>query len=435
MNADPLFEGAALAVPEILVPARTIDLKKWAVIACDQYTQDSGYWERVAAFTRGSPSALDIILPEIYLESEGTPARIAEIKAKMLEFLGGGIFAPPVKGFVYVERKTSRGKTRKGLLCAIDLEKYDWRHESKAEIRATEETIAERLPPRMEIRRGSALEIPHIMLLANDPERALVEGAGEMARLESDEPLYKTELMENAGSITAWKLAKEEHLARAARALSALAERSACPDGSRFLFAVGDGNHSLATAKAVWEEYKKGGARQSHPARHALAEIVNLYDEGLTFEPIHRAIFGARLGALSEFISARTGAKAASAQGFEEALAATAAEKDTAAFALVQRGKAAIFRIETAETAAAIVQPALDAFLRENPAAAIDYIHGAGEARRLSEKEGVVAILMPPMQKAAFFDSIAKKGALPRKSFSLGEADEKRFYLECRKIL
>lgn len=436
MDANTLFEGTALKIPDILIPNGSCDLKKWAVIACDQYTQDEGYWQRVADFARGAPSAMHIILPEIYLERKDMPSRIAAIKAKMREYLGEGVFAPPVKGFVYIERKTPRGQTRRGLVCAIDLERYDWRHGARAEIRATEETIAGRLPPRMEIRRGAALECPHIMLLANDPGKALVEGAGEMAKQESKgEPLYQTELMEGAGSIAAWALKDSSRLEKAALSLSGLTQKSALSDGSRFLFAVGDGNHSLATAKAFWEECKKGGAPATHPARYALVEIVNLYDEGLTFEPIHRAIFGARLKPLAECIAARTGARAEDAGSFGAALSATVAEKGAATFALIAGGEATVFRAGTSEPAAAIVQPALDGFLRENPGASIDYIHGADEAERLSQKEGVVSVLMPPMAKESFFGLVAKKGSLPRKAFSLGEADEKRFYLECRKII
>ena len=435
MDADELFAGTALKVPEILIPGAGCDLKKWAVIACDQYTQDEGYWRRVAEFTRGAPSAMRVILPEIYLEREDTPGRIEAIKAKMQEYLDGDVFAPPLKGFVCIERKTPQGSVRKGLVCAVDLERYDWRAEAKAEIRASEETIASRLSPRMEIRRGAALEIPHIMLLANDPEKTFVEGAVEMAKEESSgAPLYKTDLMEGAGSITAWKLAELEHLEKTARALSALAEKSELPDGSRFLFAVGDGNHSLATAKAFWEECKKSGASASHPARHALVEIVNLYDEGLAFHPIHRVVFNARLDALAECIAAKTGARPQKAADFGAALGATLSESGEAVFALADRNKAAVFRIGAGEPAAAVVQPALDAFLQENPGAAIDYIHGASEAARLSEKKNAVAVLMPPMAKESFFSLVARKGSLPRKAFSLGEADEKRFYLECRKI-
>ena len=435
MNADTLFEGTALKVPEVLIPNASCDLKKWAVIACDQYTQDEAYWRRVEAFTRDAPSTMHITLPEIYLEREDAPARIEAIKSKMREYLEACVFAPPLRGFVYIERKTPQGLTRRGLVCSVDLDRYDWRAEAKAEIRASEQTIAARLPPRIEIRRGAALEAPHIMILANDPAKAFVEGAGEMAKEEANgAPLYYTELMENAGSITAWALTEEGHLARVAAALSALAEKSALPDGSRFVFAVGDGNHSLATAKAFWEECKKAGAAANHPARYALVEVVNLYDEGLTFEPIHRVIFNADIGALAAYIAARTGARHEPAQDFNSAVAATAAAKEEAAFALASGEKAILFRAKTDEPAAAVVQPALDEFLRENPGASIDYIHGANEAARLSAKAGNIAVIMPPMAKESFFGLVAQKGSLPRKAFSLGEADEKRFYLECRRI-
>ena len=435
MDIDTLFERTAVAIPQILIPSKACDLKKWAVIACDQYTQDEAYWRRVEAFTRGAPSTMHITLPEIYLEREDAPARISAIKAKMREYLEGAVFAPPLRGFVYVERKTPRGPARRGLVCAIDLERYDWRAEAKAEVRASEETIAARLPARIEIRRGAALESPHIMLLANDPGKTLVEAAGKMAKDEGQgSPLYQTELMEGAGSITAWALAEEAHLAKVADALFFLAEKSALQDGSRLLFAVGDGNHSLATAKAFWEECKKAGAGASHPARYALVEVVNLYDEGLAFEPIHRVIFSAKLDALAEFIAKKIGANPQEANSFSEALEFTLAAKERAAFALAAGERALLFRAETGEIAAAIVQSALDAFLRDNGGSSIDYIHGANEAARLSAMEDTVAVIMPPMAKESFFELVAAKGALPRKAFSLGEADEKRFYLECRKI-
>ena len=435
MDADELFDGTPLAIPQVLIPNASGDLKKWAVIACDQYTQDEAYWRRVAAFAHGAPSTMHITLPEIYLEREDTRARIASIKAAMREYLEAGVFAPPLRGFVYVERKTARGLTRSGLVCAVDLERYDWRAEAKADVRASEETIAARLPPRIEIRRGAALEAPHIMLLANDEQKLLVEGAGKMAKDEAAaEPLYRTELMENAGSITAWALKEEGHLAQVARSLSALAKKGEDADGSRFVFAVGDGNHSLATAKAFWEECKKAGAPASHPARYALVEAVNLYDEGLTFEPIHRIVFGAKLDALAEFIAGMTGAKAQSAGGPGPSLGAILAAKDGAAFALAAGERRILFKAETDEPAAAVVQPALDEFLRDNSGASIDYIHGLREAMRLCAKEDAVAVIMPPMAKELFFGLVAAKGSLPRKAFSLGEADEKRFYLECRKI-
>ena len=435
MNADALFEGTAIKIPQILIPNKSCDLKKWAVIACDQYTQDESYWRRVAAFTRGSPSAMHITLPEIYLERDDAPARIEGIKAAMREYLEGAVFAPPVRGFVYIERKTPRGMTRRGLVCSVDLERYDWRAEAKAEIRASEETIAARLPPRIEIRRGAVLEAPHIMILANDPDKAFVEGAGVMAKEGGNcAPLYRTELMENAGSITAWTLTEEAHLAQVAGALSALSEKSACADGSRFVFAVGDGNHSLATAKAFWEECKKAGAPASHPARYALAEVVNLFDEGLTFEPIHRIVFGAKLDALAEFIAGMTGAKPSTEPSLDAGVAATSAARKGAAFALASGERCVLFKAETDELAAAIVQGALDAFLRENSGASIDYIHGTGEAERLCASGDAVAVIMPTMAKESFFGLVAAKGSLPRKAFSLGEADEKRFYLECRRI-
>ena len=441
MNTDALFTGLPVTVPDVLIPNTETDLKKWAVIACDQYTQDREYWEKAAAFVGGSPSALHLILPEVYLGDKDKAGRISAIKKTMAAYLRDGVFAPPVHGLLAIERTLSGGRIRKGLLCAVDLERYDWRPEAKAEICATEETIADRIPPRMEIRRGAALESPHIMLLANDPGRTFVEAAGELAKAESGgRPLYATELMAGGGAVTAWKLTGRAGLEQVQRALTALAAQNTAPDGSRFLFAAGDGNHSLATAKAVWEERKKNGAPAGHPAQYALVEIVNLYDGGLTFEPIHRALFGVTLSELVRAVAAQTGGAVQKAESFSAAQAAAESENHAGngtrkTFVFAQNEEAVLLRTENPALGPSILQPVLDGFLRSHPGADIDYIHGTAEAGRLSSRNHAAVVLMPPISKDGFFPTVAEKGSLPRKSFSMGEADEKRFYLECRKII
>ncbi len=444
MNPKETLARHALAVPEILLPKTAHDLSRWAVIACDQYTQDKGYWERVSARVGDAPSTLRVILPEAFLEDADRAERLAAIRSSMRDYLGGGtspsVFAPPVNGMVYLERKTAYGRTRAGLVAAIDLDAYDWKPGSKALVRATEATIVDRIPPRMEIRRGAPLESPHIMLLVNDPEHLLVGATGKRAR--AGAPLYSTALEPDSGSITGWEISSDEELDLVAQALARLAADNTDPDGNAFLFAVGDGNHSLATAKAVWDEYRdsarKGGkdAEESlarHPARHALVEIVNLYDEGLTFEPIHRVLFGATTDDLAAFLAKRLGGSLRAVAGQAELEAAVSAP-NTTRFGFVSASGMSILDSPDPALAVARLQPVLDDFLRERAGVSIDYIHGSEEVFRLGAREGAVAILLPPVEKGSFFATIGSGGPLPRKSFSMGEASEKRYYLECRRL-
>jgi uncharacterized protein (DUF1015 family) len=447
MNTQDRFAPYALTVPEILIP-RERDLSRWAVIACDQFTQDRDYWARAAKAVGNSPSTLNLILPEVYLDDGDRAKRLEAIRASMRSYLGdassSGIFADPVKGFAYIERKTAYGRTRRGLVAAIDLDAYDWRPDSTAPIRATEATIVDRIPPRMEIRRDAPIESPHIMLLVNDPGKTLIEGLG--SRVSGRAPLYSTELMLDSGSIKGWTVDREDDLAYAERALAALAEagteRSGPRAGTTFLFAVGDGNHSLATAKAVWEEFRAAHQAEAergdidlerHPARFALVELVNLYDEGLTFEPIHRVLFGVETSDLSSFLAKRLGGTVKTAESAAELEKLVAARGETR-FGFVSAGE--LYYLDTPNPALAVsrLQPALDEYLAQKTDAKIDYIHGSDEVFRLGKEPGAVSVLLPPVEKDSFFATIASGGPLPRKSFSMGEASEKRFYLECRKL-
>jgi uncharacterized protein (DUF1015 family) len=337
----------------------------------------------------------------------------------MKDYLKSGVFAPPLTGMVYIERVTSYGRTRAGLVTSIDLDAYEWKPGSTALIRATEATVPSRLPPRMEIRRGAPLELPHVMLLVNDAEKALVEGAG--ARAKKAAPLYDTDLMLDGGHITGWAVTGEA-LDGVREAASRVAAKNT-QDGKVFMFAVGDGNHSLASAKAVWEEYKaahKGEDLENHPARFALAEIVNIYDKGLTFEPIHRVLFGLKDGAAKEVAALLE--KSLAGQGSKVSL-----EGNLITVATPN---------PTPQTPLAIVtvQPLLDEYLAATPGTSIDYIHGAEEVQRLAKQAGTVAILLPPIAKESFFSTIGARGALPRKTFSMGEASEKRYYFESRAL-
>ncbi|HKL86099.1 MAG TPA: DUF1015 domain-containing protein [Treponemataceae bacterium] len=429
-----------LSIPEILLPSTNQDLSKWAVIACDQYTQDREYWKKTAEIVGDSPSTLSMILPEVYLEDSGRDEKLAAIRKNMNTYLANNVFAEAIKGFIYLERKTTYGRKRNGLMVTIDLDSYEWKPGSKALIRATEATIQDRIPPRMEIRRGAPLEIPHIMLLVNDPKKTLIEAIGSVVRVKK--PLYDTPLMHNAGSITGWSVSTTEEISQVQKALAVIAEKNTAEDGSCFLFAVGDGNHSLATAKAVWEEFRDSHQKEAaeglidlenHSARFALVELVNLFDEGLTFEPIHRVVFGTTAKESAQFLAAKLGGTIDFNCNLNEIEKIVASSTSTC-FGFIDSTGCCILKSPHPALAVSRLQPALDDFLTQNAELRIDYIHGAEEVFRLGKEKNTVSILLPPVEKDSFFSTIDTGGPLPRKSFSMGEASEKRFYLECRKL-
>ncbi len=438
------FSQYGVAVPEILLP-ENIDLEKWAVIACDQYTQDRDYWKKAADIADGKPSTLNVIFPEVYLSDSDREERIQNIKKTMNAYLQNKVFAEAEKEFIYIERKTAYGRTRKGLVLAVDLDSYEWKPFSKAMIRATEATVPERIPPRMKIRTGAPLELPHIMLLADDPQDELVGKTGELVK--GGKALYDGDLQQKSGHITGWAVRDEKAFAHVADALKAIAEKGRDKDGNTFLFAVGDGNHSLATAKAVWDEHKKEllakGASQAEinasPVKYALVEIVNIYDAGLTFEPIHRVVFKADNAALLAFIAQKLDGEVKTVESSAELEKLVADKKASGArygFIITEKGKTSYTLLQTGITDLAIasLQPALDEFIKENPGVEIDYIHGTDETVELGSREGQMGILLPPIAKDSFFATINSRGPLPRKSFSMGEASEKRFYVEARRL-
>jgi hypothetical protein len=442
------------AVPEILLPRPDIDLDKWAVIACDQFSRDRDYWAGVEAAVGKSPSALRLVFPELYLEDGGRSARIAAIHRAMETYLGGGVFAPPRRGFVYLERSTPHHPLRRGIMMAVDLERYDWRPGAASLIRATEGTVPERLPPRMDIRRDAPLEIPHILLLIDDETDTVLPELGRRAK--TGPVLYHTELRPGAGAVTGWFLDNAHDWEFFAGALEALAVRArtryGAPAGPSspaepsslsepFLFAMGDGNHSLAAARAVWEEYKEAhrgeAGLESHPARWALVELENLYDPGIAFEPIHRLILGLPFGEVERLLSELPGSAwyGRPISGPAE-LAALTGDKNAEhnRIGLVSGGICRL--VETTAPGLVIdsLQPLLDGYLRHNPGS-LDYIHGEEELFRLSARENSsVGLLLPPVKKSGLFETVARRGPLPRKSFSMGEAEEKRYYLECRQL-
>ena len=366
---------------------------------------------------------------------------IEKIRSNMKNYIENGVFDDPENEFIYVERKTEYGRIRHGLVCAIDLDSYEWKPFSKSLIRATEATIVDRIPPRKEIRKHAPLELPHIMLLVNDPDKTLVEACGEESKKNS--PVYDGDLMMNSGHISGWAVKSDSQLDKISCALENLKKSGMDGEGNSFLFAVGDGNHSLATAKAVWDEYREelraSGADESKiassPVRYALVEIVNIYDSGLTFEPIHRVIFDANKKDLLSFVEKNLDGKLSEVDSADVLEKKVHDSRNSFGFVFVENSKEKFVLLETnvSELAVSRLQPVLDEFLRGS-SSEMDYIHGSEEVFRLGKKDNAVSILLPPIAKDSFFDTISGRGPLPRKSFSMGEASEKRFYLECRKL-
>ncbi len=438
-----------LHVPEIYLPSPGIDFQSWAVVACDQYSSEKEYWEDVDRFVGSKPSTLRLIYPECYLEDGDKKERIANIQASMAEYLSRGFLASAGEGFMLVERKTPYEKSpRIGLVVSVDLERYRYGKDSRSIIRPTEGTIVERLPPRMAIRRGAPLELPHIMILMDDPLKSVIEPL--YAKRAYLPKLYDFDLMTNSGHLRGWQVRGEALFAEIAAALAPLADLDAfkAKYGSEdlLLFAVGDGNHSLATAKAVWEEVKSSFAGRpdsahllaTHPARFAMVELLNIYDEGLPFHPIHRVLFNIDENAFFSGIKSH-GGRISRLRGGKEAFAACDAADDTGAHRIAYTsslGSGLIsFDAPVSKLAAGTIQQFLDAYLATRPETSIDYIHGSGSLEALALKGGNLGLYLPPVDKASFFATVIQSGVMPRKTFSMGEAPEKRFYVEARKIV
>ncbi|MDR2078584.1 MAG: DUF1015 domain-containing protein, partial [Treponema sp.] len=383
-GSEERLAALGTAIPEITLPGRDVDLQKWAVIACDQFTQDRAYWEDVRKTAGVSPSVLNMIFPEIYLEDAGRKDRVRAIHRAMASYLREGVLAPAQCRSIYIERSTPYHQRRRGLILAIDLEQYDWKPGSQTLIRATEETVPERIPPRMEIRRSAPLEIPHILLLIDDEADYLIPALGERAK--KGVPLYRTPLMLGAGEISGWALNTETDWMVLTEGLEELAVRSETRygRGEPFLYAVGDGNHSLATAKAVWEEYKKahGGRAEQYSGRYALIELENIYDPGIAFEPIHRVIFGAALEEVRAALSELPGFTSRSVKSAEELSQSVTDNTAGNRYGLIGQGRYILVETGTTGIATGELQPLLDRFIRagvRNGGLGIDYIHGKEE--------------------------------------------------------
>ncbi len=396
---------------DILIP-RHVDKKKWSVVACDQYTSQPEYWDRVKSFVGDAPSALKIMLPEVDLANADPIA----INRTMNEYLEGNILRTLPDSLVYIKRTQADGKVREGLIGAMDLECYDYHKGSKSLCRATEGTVEERLPPRIKIRQNAAIEMPHIMVLIDDPKYTVIEALNEQ-RHEFNK-IYDFELMENGGYLCGYSITAEQSTP-ILQALAALSKDEEHP----LLYAMGDGNHSLATAKACYEKLKTelGDEALQHPARYCLVELVNIHSPALEFEPIHRILTKIQPEHLLGFLKDA---------GLEEG----ATHPQT--IEVVQNGVHSTwsFAKETAKLAVGTLQNALDEYLAHHDAE-IDYIHGSDIVENLSMQENSIGFILPDMNKADLFPTVEIDGALPRKTFSMGHAHDKRFYYECRKII
>jgi len=427
---DALEDALGLKVPAILFPKEGTDLKKWAVIACDQYTSQPDYWNEVEKLVGDAPSTLRLILPEIYLETSDEEARIAAIREHMKAYLSEGVFTALPEGAVLL-RRTALSKSRLGLVVSLDLEAYDFAPGSSSPIRATEKTIVERIPPRLRIRRGAPIELPHILVLIDDPNRTVLE---PLENLDSSSAplLYDTDLMMGGGHVTGHFIPKES-LLPALEALLALKEKTGV------LYAVGDGNHSLATAKAAWEEIKptlSEEERKTHPARFALCELENIHDPGIVFEPIHRVIFGSDQLSGHEMLL-RLSVILSEQNGEVRITPKTTDEFNPSAMKLhFQTGSEyGMLEIENPSKTleVAVLQEAIDRLLAET-GVKIDFIHGEEAVAELCKDEHNLGFYLPAMDKFKLFPAVAKDGALPRKTFSMGHAEEKRYYMEAKRI-
>ncbi len=435
-----IIREIGVQIPQVYLPKPGTDLTKWAVIACDQFTSEPEYWKEVEAIVGDAPSTLNLTFPEVYLEQPGGDERIKSIQATMRKYMDEGILQPH-DGLVYVER-TVDGKTRKGIVLCLDLEAYDYTKGSSSLIRATEGTIVDRLPPRIKIREGALLELPHILVLIDDPNRTVIEPL--RAAKSKLQKLYDFDLMLDSGHLEGYAVDQEweDQVVEALRVLAQpetfAAKYEIGADQPVLLFAMGDGNHSLATAKAIWETMKPQ-VGMDHPARYALVEIENVHDEGLAFEPIHRVLFGLKKDLFAElertFDANLTYRTAATAQDMINIVDSGAGDKQV--IGLVGGGQEyGVIEIANASSNLPVgtIQAFLDDFLQQGGAAKIDYVHGGDVTVKLGSQPNNAGFYLPGMSKSDLFKTVILDGALPRKTFSMGEAHEKRFYMEARKI-
>ena len=425
---NKMFEGLGFSPADILLPKDGTDMTKWAVVACDQFTSQPEYWEAVEETVGEAPSTLRLILPEAHLNAPDVEDRIAAINANMTKYLEGGVFRTCEDALIYVERTQSDGKVRHGLVGKVDLDNYDFTPGSGSLIRATEGTVLSRIPPRVKVRKDAPVELPHIMVLIDDAERTVIEPL--TAAAESMEVVYDFELMQGGGHIRGYLLSEEQKAAVAA-ALAALKApevqeaKYGLKNAAPLLYAMGDGNHSLATAKQCFEDLKarEGEAAYAFPARYALVELVNNHDDALQFEPIHRVVFGVDPEeVMTAFFAAHPGAH----DGVGEGHVIEYLFGGGHGFVTVPDPKL--------QLPVGTLQAFLDEYVKDHEGAEVDYIHDDDVVERLSMQKNAVGFKLPAMGKDQLFKTVMADGVLPRKTFSMGHARDKRYYLEARKI-
>lgn len=432
-----------LKVPQILMPRVGIDLYKWSVVACDQFTSQPEYWKDVEEIVGDAPSTLKLTLPEVYLGSDDEESRVHSIHLSMKEYVNAGILQPVDKGFVLVERNVGREHNRNGLVVAIDLETYEYKKGAGSLVRPTEMTVEDRIPPRLKVRQTATIELPHIMLLIDDPECSIIEPL--IARKNEFSKIYDTDLMKDGGHITGFLVPEGDETDKIMERIEALAKPDIFKakyalnkDYPLLNFAVGDGNHSMATAKAAWENIKRNLSEEemeNHPARYCLCEIVNIHDASLEIEPIHRVLFGINENDIIE----------AAKKYYEEKECIFICSENMDEYTNDNNAHSFIICTQTEDKVFKVVDPVwgipvatlqnfLDDYLSTHDKARIDYIHGENVVRELSSKSDNIGFILPDVKKEDLFIGVIKDGVLPRKTFSMGEAYEKRYYMECKEI-
>lgn len=412
---------------DILLPAQA-DMSKWAVVACDQFTSQPEYWKAVENNVGEAPSTLRLILPEAKLNDPNVEQQITGINNAMKGYVDSGVFKTLPASLIYIERTQSDGKVRHGLIGMVDLDQYDYTPGSGALIRATEGTVLSRIPPRVKVRQDAPVELPHVMLLIDDPDAAVIEPLS--TQTEHMEKLYDFDLQQGGGHLTGWKLT-DTQVDAAADALEGLCtpeqmeKKYGMKDAAPLLFAVGDGNHSLATAKTCYENLKKVTPKEqwaSLPGRYALVEVVNNHDDALKFEPIHRVLFGVEpekvLEAFKKFYP-----DAHEGEGEGHSIEYTCA------------GRKGVLTVPnpSVQLAVGTLQAFIDDYLKTN-GGEVDYIHGDEVTDELGAKQGNIGFKLPAMGKEQLFKTVMADGVLPRKTFSMGHAQDKRYYVEARAI-
>ena len=409
----------------ILIP-KNVDMHKWSVVACDQYTSEPKYWEEVENIVKDAPSTLRLTLPEIYLNDNNVEDKIRKINETMINYLNNDMFNEYENSMIYLERTQSDGKVREGLMGIVDLEDYSYEKGSQTLIRATEKTVIERIPPRMKVRENALLELPHIMILIDDEKKNIIESLKN--EVSTNDLVYDFDLMQNGGHIKGYKL-NENIINDIINKLSLLADKTYfeekynVTDKGVLLFAMGDGNHSLATAKACYEKLKETMSKEeylNHPARYALVELVNLHSPALEFEAIHRVVFDTNVNDLLDSLYKYYDINE---EGIGQKIELITKDFDKTLYISNPKSNIAVGSI----------QIFLDEYLNDNKGS-IDYIHGEDVTKNLAKNEGNVGFIFDAMAKEELFKTVILDGALPRKTFSMGHSYDKRFYLEARKI-